>query len=83
MNINTIKAIRFVVMNSPLNDKVEMITDSSEAKGNWFHKIIFKVALLNEYVLPHVEFTGKAIGNMYGEGIWVTYFDNKLKLVLS
>jgi hypothetical protein len=82
MNIETANVIKYVVQNSPFKDKVKICLDSSEAKGSWFHKLVFEVNE-NEYVLPHIEHVGKAIGSMFGEGLWVGYFENKLKLVLS
>ena len=83
MNIDTLKAIEFVVTNCPFGGKIKITTDSSEAKGKWFHKIIFEVAAESDYTLRHIEYTGKVIGSLFGEGLWVGYFDNKLKLVLS
>jgi hypothetical protein len=83
MNINTLKAIEFVFTNCPIKDKINLKIDSSEAEGEWFHKLICETAILNKYILKHLEFTARAIGNLHGEGLWINYLDEGRILILD
>lgn len=73
MNINTCEAIRDLLLkwNEERNLISTITIDSSHAKGKWFYemKITCKVTVDN-YVVDHIYFVSKSIGQFFGEGLW-------------
>lgn len=77
MNIDTANMIETIIQKRNING-ISFRLDDSEAKGEWFYKLIINCSVDKVYWIPHIEFMSKAIGNFFGEGLWFLNINDEL-----